>query len=169
MLSKNLKYIIWFIVFVSLQILLFNRMHSIPFVNIFVYVLFLILLPFEISAVWYMLLAFCTGLIIDAFSNTLGIHAAASVLLAYMRPAVLRLYSPRDGYEKNTLPDIRHYGFLWFLKYSLLLIFCHHLALFILDAFSFYNFHLTLLRTILSSIASISVILLIQFLTLRPK
>lgn len=169
MINSNLKYVIWFLVCIALQVLFFYRIQAVPYMHVYVYVLFLLILPFETPAYLLMFLALITGVTVDAFGNTLGMHASASVLLAFMRPGVLRLYSPRDGYEKNTSPSVSDYGFVWFLKYAFTLILVHHFVLHMIDAFGFYLFHFTLLRTFLSTLATVSVIILIQYLTIRRK
>ncbi|HOY38523.1 MAG: rod shape-determining protein MreD [Bacteroidales bacterium] len=169
MINSNLKYFFLFIICIALQVLLFNQIQSIPYTHVFFYILFILLLPIETPPFLLMLLAMATGLVVDSFSNTFGIHAAASVLTAYIRPGMLRLYSPRDGYETNTHIGIRDLGFLWFLKYAASLVIIHHFLLFMLDAFSFKMFQFTLLRITLSSISTISVLILSQYLTIRRR
>ena len=46
-----------------------------------------------------MLWAFFFGLTIDVFSDTPGMNAAATVLLAFLRPSLLRLFTPRDNQD----------------------------------------------------------------------
>ncbi len=169
MINSNLRYLLLFIICIALQVLLFNQIQSIPFTHVFIYVLFILLLPIETPPFLLMLLALVLGLTVDSFSNTYGIHAAASVFVAYVRPGILRLYSPRDGYETTTRIGIRDLGFLWFLKYATSLVFIHHVLLFFLDAFSFKLIHYTLLRILISSFATIIVLILSQYLTMRRK
>jgi hypothetical protein len=103
----------------------------------------------------------------DLFTGTLGMHTAATVLAAFVRPYLLDLLASRDGYEPETYPRIYYYGFLWFLKYTLLLVLIHHLALFYLEVFQLKYFFSTLLRVILSSILSTSTIVLSQYFVFR--
>jgi hypothetical protein len=110
---------------------------------------------------------FALGLGIDLFEHTLGMHTAATVLIAFVRPYFLSLLAPRDGYEPDTFPRIHYYGFLWFLKYTLLIVFLHHFVLFYLEVFQLQNFLSTLLRVILSSVLSASTIVLSQYFVFR--
>ena len=128
-----------------------------------------LLLPVKFSKVFSLVLAFVSGLAIDIFSNTAGMHAAATVMMAYMRPTVLRVFSPRDGYEAESIPSMSRMGFNWFAVYASVMIVIHHITLFFIEAFTFSSFILTLIRALLSGAASLLVILIAQFLTGKFK
>jgi hypothetical protein len=132
-------------------------------------VLFIIVLPFE-TPKWVLLFsAFIMGITIDMFYDTAGMHAAACVFIAYIRPGVLKLFSPRDGYEFGTQPTIQHLGIPWFLSYSGILIVLHHLILFYIEIFRFSEFFSTLFRVITSSIFTILLVVISQYLFYRKK
>mgnify|MGYP001806487574 CR=1 FL=1 len=161
------KNILNFVILVFLQVLILNNIQLSGFVNPYLYVLFIILLPFEISGWMLLVTAFIMGITIDIFSNTIGMHTAATVAMAFMRPKVLDLMSPRDGYEINTLPRIRFYGFWWFFKYSAVLIIVHHLFLFYMEVFSFEYFFTTFFRAISNIVITLILVILSQYLTSR--
>jgi rod shape-determining protein MreD len=146
-----------------LQVLLFNNIQFSGYINPYVYVMFILLLPVEIPAWLLLLLSFATGVIIDFFAGSPGMHASATVLAAFVRPYVLRVISPRDGYEPNSELSMITYGFRWYFTYTLLIVLVHHTALFYLEVFRFAEFFRTLLRVLLSSLFSITFILLIEF------
>ncbi len=156
-----------FIVLVLIQVLILNNIEFSGYINPFLYVLFILLLPFETPA-WLLLVSgFVLGLTVDLFMNTPGLHAAATVLMAFVRPFVLRIFAPRDGYEPGTYPRIFYYGVSWFFKYSALLILIHHFFLFYLEVFRFTDFFSTFFRVILSSVFSIILVVLSQFVMFR--
>jgi len=156
-----------FIFLVLLQVWVLNNIRLGHFVNPYLYVLFILLLPFETPS-WLILVAsFLIGGTIDMFCDTPGIHASASVFMGFLRPYVLRAISPRDGFESGTYPRIYYYGFIWFLKYATILIFAHHLFLFTVEVFKFENFHLVLWRTFLSSIFTLALVIISQFVVFR--
>lgn len=159
------KNIFSFIVLVLLQVLILNNIQLSGFVNPYLYVLFVILLPFEISGWMLLVTAFSLGFCIDVFSNTIGVHSAATVAMAFVRPGILNILSPRDGYELNTLPRIRFYGLWWFLKYSFALILVHHVFLFYMEVFSFAFFFTTLLRSFSNTIITLGLVIVSQYLT----
>ena len=156
-----------FVVVILFQVLVFDNVMLNGYMIPYVYILFILLMPFETPRWIQLLLGFALGLAIDLFSGILGMHTAASVLVAYIRPYLLELLAPRDGYEPETFPRIHYYGFFWFLKYTLLIVVIHHLALFYLEVFQLTHFLSTLLRVILSSILSTSTIVLSQYFVFR--
>jgi rod shape-determining protein MreD len=125
--------------------------------------MFIILLPVEIPSWLLLLLSFGTGIIIDLFSGSPGMHSSATVFAGFVRPYILRIVSPRDGYETRSEPSMLNYGFRWFLIYSLLIVLVHHITLFYLEVFRFTDFFRTMLRVILSSLFTVIFIVLIEF------
>lgn len=106
MIINILKYALIFVVSVMLQVLVFNNILIAKMISPFFYILFILLLPFETPRSAMLVLAFVLGLSIDAFNNTLGVHAAASVLVAYLRPSLLSLISSRETLESTVEPKI---------------------------------------------------------------
>jgi rod shape-determining protein MreD len=157
------KHILRFVILVLLQVVILNNVQLNGYLNPYMYVLFILLLPFEIPNWMLLFVAFFLGVSIDLFSSTLGMHASACVFMAFLRPYVLRLIALRDGYEMGTSPGIACFGVPWFLKYSLILICSHHLFLFYIEVFSFANFWETLGRAFLSVIFSFILIIISQF------
>ncbi|TLX77692.1 rod shape-determining protein MreD [Labilibacter sediminis] len=152
MISLVPRYIFNFIFFVLLQTLILNKIEFSGYINPYLYVLFILTLPFETPGWLLLVLASILGLSIDIFSNTIGMHMAASLLLAFLRPFILMRIAPRDNYELGTLPLPSFYGFPWFFKYSAILVFIHHLFYFIIESFSLQNIIEILLKTTLSTI-----------------
>jgi len=156
-----------FVVVILFQVLVMNNVMINGYMIPYIYLLFILLMPFETPRWMQLLAGFALGLTMDLFTGTLGMHTAASVLIAFVRPYLLDLLAPRDGYEAETFPRIHYYGLLWFLKYTLLIVLVHHLALFYLEVFQLKHFLSTLLRVILSSILSTSTIVLSQYFVFR--
>lgn len=162
-----LKNIIRFILLVLIQVFVLNNIRINGYVNPYIYVLFILLLPFETPGWLLLLSSFALGLSVDIFSHTPGLNAAASVLMAFCRPAVIRLLSGTKGIEPGEKPGIADMGFRWFFLYSLILIFIHHLLLFYIEIFRFNEFIDTFYRVITSTAASLVLIILIQYLFMR--
>jgi rod shape-determining protein MreD len=167
MIKRLPRNILRLIVLIFLQIFVFNNIEFSQYVNIYIYILFIILLPFETSKWVLLVAAFFLGFTIDLFAGTLGVHSTATVFAAYLRPYVLNMFSPRDGYEAATLPRVHYYGIKWFFNYVFIIVFAHHLLLFYIEIFSFTNFFHTLLRVVLSALFSTVFIVLSQFLAYR--
>lgn len=155
--------IMW-IVLILLQVLLLNHIQISGYINPYLYILFILLLPFDTPKYLLLILGFLLGLNVDIFSNTPGIHASATTFLAFIRPAVIRLISSRDVLELNTPPRLSYLGFHWFLKYSLILVLAHHFFLFYVEVFTLKGFIFTFSRCVLSSAFTLVLIIISQYL-----
>ncbi len=164
MLTEIFRNIIRFFLLVLVQVLLIKNIELGRFINPFMYVLFIIILPFE-TPKWLLLFsAFALGIAIDYFYDTAGMHSAACVLMAFVRPGILKLFSPRDGYEFGTQPTVQYLGIPWFLSYAGILIFLHHFFLFFIEVFRFSEFFSTFLRVIISSVFTLLLVVMAQYL-----
>jgi rod shape-determining protein MreD len=161
------RYIIRFILIFLAQVLIFNNIEIGGYLNPYIYILFIILLPFETPAWITLLLAFILGLLIDSFSETLGMHTSATVFAAFLRPYILSYFAPRDGYESGSYPLVSYYGLPWFIKYASIMVLSHHLFYFYVEMFKFQDFFATLLRVLLSTLFSALLIVLSQFFVFR--
>ena len=163
MINSILRFGLIFILLILLQVLLFNNIQFSGYINPYVYVMIILLLPFDIPGWLLLIVSFLTGLTIDFFSSSPGMHASATLLAGFTRPYVLRLISPRDGYESGSDLSMPAYGFKWFFIYTLIMVLIHHTILFYLEVFRFADFFRTLLRVLLSSLFTIIFILLAEF------
>jgi len=166
--SLIISNVIRFFILIFLQIFIFNNVNiSNLGVIPFVYIIVIILLPFEIPNWLLIITAFFLGLFVDIFSNTMGQNASATVLIAFFRPWILNYLAPRDGYEISSIPSIYYQGFVWFLKYTSILIVLHQFVYYFLEAFGFSNFGFTIVKTLLGSFISIIMITLSQYIVFR--
>jgi rod shape-determining protein MreD len=167
MISDLLKNTGRFLLLLLLQVLIVKNINLGRYFIFFPYILFILLLPFNTSKPVVLILSFLMGLCIDVFYNTQGMHASACVMMGFARGGVLKLLSPREGYDESLKPTSGQMGLAWYLSYALLLIFTHHFLLFYLEAFTFYEFFRTLLRVICSSLATFAFVYMLQFLFYR--
>lgn len=158
-----------FIVLIFLQVLILDHINFGGYINPYLYVYFILLLPFEVPGWLLLISSFALGFSIDIFSGTLGMHTAASVLMAFARPIILRSIGSNREYESDMQPSIHDLGFRWFLTYSLILIFIHHLALFYIEVFRFSGFFNTLQRVIYSTVFTTILVIITQYLFYRPS
>ena len=121
-----------------------------PYLNIFVYPLFILLLPFKINQTLVIFLGFALGLTIDLFYDTLGLHASVCTFLAFIRPLPLRWLEPKGGYLVSDSPTPKKMGMGWFLRYSAILMAVHIVAYFSVEAFTPYYFVSILLKSLVS-------------------
>jgi len=154
-----------FIVLLMLQVLLLNNINFLGYINPYLYVLFILLYPFNANQTLFIFLSFLLGWGIDIFEDSGGINAAACVVAAYIRPAVLR-FSFGVSYDYQTIkfsstqPGSR-------ISYVLIIVLVHHLVLFLLEFFNFAHLLLLLKKTFFS--AAFTIILVFITLALFNK
>ena len=158
--------IIWFILLVLVQVLALNNIQFLGFINPYIYILFVLSLPVKLPRWITLLLAFGLGLTIDAFSNTMGMHAFASVFVAFFRDGVIKLFtSIEEG--NNPTPSFYTFGVGAYIKYIVTMVLMHHTTLFLLESFSFNHLWIVIFKIILSSLVTILLILGIRSLNKR--
>lgn len=169
MLNNIPKYIIRFIVLVLLQVLILDNVYINGYINPYLYILFILILPFEVSGITILSLSFLLGFTIDLFTQTIGMHISATLFLAFMRKYVLQLISPREGYDFGLTPTLQDMGFVWFITYALLLTFLHHVFLFMVEALKFSEFFTIMGRAFLSTLFTVVLILIAQVFMQKRK
>lgn len=152
------------IILILAQVVLFKNLVLFDSAFCFAYVLIFLMLPMDTNPIVQLLVGFVVGIIIDSFYNTLGIHAAASVLLVYIRIYWSRMMTPSGGYDSGPKINVRTQGLGWFLTYTYPLVFVHILFLLFIEASGFGLFWQTLTKVFYSSIFTLTVILIMQYL-----
>lgn len=126
--NEILQNTVRFIVLVLVQVLLLDKILFLGYINPYLYPLFIIIYPLTGNKGLLILLSFLLGLSIDMFSDSGGIHAAASVFIAWIRPFVLK-YSFGVSYEYNTM-RVHSASLSQQMAYVLSMVFVHHFVLF---------------------------------------
>jgi hypothetical protein len=162
--NNIVRYLISFVAIIMLQVLVLTKFAPGWSTHAMVYPMLIISLPFNMKPIWLMFIGLCLGLCVDAFTNTFGLHASAAVFLAYARPELMKLISPKDGYDYLLKPTIKDMGFKWYGLITLVLLAIHHLWFFIFESLNLYDFGFILLKTLLSVIVSWILIIAIQYI-----
>lgn len=132
----------------------------------FFYVGFLVLLPYQISRTYLLIAGFLTGLLVDVFSNTPGIHAGACVFIMYIRNLWLRIvHDDTDELTNINHVSLKKTGFIFFV-FPLVLV--HHFIIFLVENGGFHLFGMLSSKTILSAIFSFVIIFVLNYLII-PK
>jgi len=139
------------------RIILFDRAFA------FFYIGFLVLLPMSLSRSYLMLIGFVSGLIVDIFSNTPGIHASACVFIMFIRNFWLKVVTDdSDEISNLNVSTLKRSGFVFFM---VPLVFVHHFILFTVENGGFHLFNLVISKIFFSTIFSSAIIFLVSFLT----
>lgn len=158
-----------FLVLIAIQVFLLKNIGyynlSIPYL----YILFILLLPFGIPNGLLFLLSFIAGLTVDVFYDTLGLNALACTVMAFVRIVFISVTVQRDGFDNEPEPSLGIMGFRWFIFYATILTFFHHLILFSFETFKFSELAYTMVRVVLSTLFTVMLIIITEFAFFQKK
>lgn len=153
--------IIWTIVLILAQAIVFNNICLYGYAVAFVFLFTLVKLPLTLPKEWSFTIAFFLGLVIDIFSDTLGMNALTCTLVMAIRRPIVRLYVVRDDELTDPFPGFSSFGTFSFIKYVLTFSLIYCFIFFMID----YFFAISLTKAIIQilSSAALTSILLIGF------
>ena len=164
MYNTLIRNILRFVVLLIVQVMVFDNLQLGSYIHPYIYVLFVLLLPFD-TPKWRLLIdAFLIGIAVDIFNGTPGLNASATVLMAFVRPFIIEITSRKSDIEDKYAPTITEMGLQWFAVYALLLLLLHNLVLFWLEAFSVRLLGLVMVETLLSVPVSLLLIIIIIYI-----
>ncbi len=164
--SDLVKNIFRLSVFILVQVYVLNRiLHLHRFITPYLYYLFILWLPFSISRVGLLLIGFVTGLVLDYFTMTPGLHTAACVLVAYARTFIIGILIPKDTAEFNYKePSVDAMGLAPYAVYVFVLSLLHHIYLTLLEWLEFGTFFDFIIKVLASTGISLLLIFTVELL-----
>lgn len=167
--NKSTTNILRILLLLGLQVLIFNHIHLFGFLNPSVYLLALFLLPLDIPKSAQYAIAFATGLVVDIFQFTYGIHASACMTFIMLRPYLMYALNVNKKKNDTEVPIPGKKDFRWLLVFTLLMTFSHQLIVTMLEVFSFRQFHHTLLVIFSNTLFTSLLILCIEYIFIPIK
>ena len=165
--NKLVSNIIIALILIFTQGLFFNNINFLGSINPFVYVFFIAYFPLKNNRTFFIICAFIYGLIIDIFSDTHAIHAAATLIISYLRPSLLKLFFG-IAYEHQVV-KFNSIELKQNLLYLLTIVFIHHLILFSLEIFDISKISLILKNTFGNTIFTFTLIYILFELIINRK
>lgn len=169
--SSLLKNVLRFAFFILFQVYVLHKVPSLHrFVTPYLYFLFILWLPFNMSRFSLMIVAFIFGLTLDYFVNQPGLHAAPCVLIAYVRPFLINLLISQEGAEQNyASPSIISMGWAPYATYVFILTLLHHGYMVFLEWMHVGSFLYFLGKVVATTGISLLLILIAELLTFRKE
>lgn len=168
MINNILRGLFYFVVFILIQVLILNNIHFLRIATPFLYLYFIIKLPVGISRAQVVFFSFLTGLVIDLFSNTPGMHAAACTLAGFLRDPLISFFFGKDLPE-GIFPSYKTFGFGGFFRYVLTFVVIHHTALFLIESLTLFDPLFLLLRITASVVTTTLLICTIEAFNLESQ
>ncbi len=152
--------------FILVQVFVLDQIpHLHRFIIPYIYFLFILWLPYNTPKLGLLLLGFITGLSLDYFKMTPGLHASACVLVAYARPYIITLLSPKEKTEfTHKEPSPKGMGWSPYLVYAFILTVLHHTYLVLLEWLEFGTFMDFVIKVVATSAISMLLIVTVELL-----
>lgn len=166
--TRTFQHIIRFFLLIAVQVLFLNNLQISGYINPYIYILFIMFLPPKLPKVAVLSTAFIMGFVIDIFSDSYGLHTAATVLLGYARPLILSLVSVKGGEDLDAI-SIKQLKLGRFFTYTGFLCFIHHFTLFYLEAFRLNEFIDTFGRAFISTMVTLLLIFITEIIRSNHK
>ena len=151
-----------FFLLLAAQIIIFNNIDLLGYINPFPYILFIILFPVNGNKQLLIISSFLLGITMDLFSNSGGVHTTACLILAYARPSIFK-FSFGVSYEYQTV-KINHSLTSERFSFLLVSVVIHHFTLFILEVFQLSFLWDILLRTIIGTLFTLLICILLIYI-----
>lgn len=164
--SDFLKYTFRFILFILLQVYLLNKVpHLHRYIVPVIYYLPLLWLPFTVSRLGLLFIGFAVGICLDYFMMTPGLHAAACVLIMYVRPFLINILTPKENAE-FTYKEPSPLAMQWtpFAVYVFVLTLLHHGYVLFLEWLSFGSFLDFIVKVIVTTAISLLLTFTVELL-----
>ena len=162
-----IKYLSLLPLFVLLQVLVLNEILFFSYINPYLYLTLILSLPLK-TPKWFLLFySFLIGFFIDLFGGSVGFHSTASVLIAFLKPAISKITIPHNILVDNDEISMNKIGNKSFIMYSLIILLMHNTVLFLLEHLSF-SFSI-LGKIITSSFFTLILILIMEIFKTNKK
>ncbi|MDH6358276.1 rod shape-determining protein MreD [Parabacteroides sp. PF5-9] len=168
MINNIIRSLIYFVMLVLVQVLVLNNIQFLRMATPFLYLYFILKLPFGISRSQLIFASFLIGIVIDAFSNTPGMHAASCTLVGFLCDPFIRFFIGKELTD-GTFPSYRVFGFAGFLRYTLTIVLIHHTTLFLIESFTLFDPLFLILRIFASAVTTTLLICIVEAFNMEPQ
>jgi rod shape-determining protein MreD len=167
--SNSLMTVIRFLALVAIQVLVMNKVQFNGYLNPYIYILFILVLPLRTSPLLMIMAGFILGIVVDFYSGMMGIHTAATLFVSYFRNRIMKVVIGITEEDFVAVPGLKTLGSFRFIYYAAVITLIHHLILFYLEVFSFHNSADTLLRVLANAVVSLLFMIIAMILFERRK
>lgn len=166
MLVQVLKKVMLSILLLAIQIFLLNRISVLWCAIPYVYIIMIMICDPNGSVSGRLVSAFCMGLVVDIFSDTPGVQAAALTLLAFLQPSLIRLFMTLDKRD-HIVPGAGSMGWVSYPVYILICTLIFVLTVALLSSVSSPDWITLTVGVVLSTLMSVALILCIELVFRR--
>ncbi|NLJ82957.1 MAG: rod shape-determining protein MreD [Bacteroidales bacterium] len=166
---SRFMYVLSFFLLLLFQVLVSKSIALWGIVTPMAYILFILILPFQMPKWQVVVLGFVMGISVDLFTGIMGQHAAASLLIAFLRTIIVSVIPTNIKFEDHLRPILWDMHFVWYFQYVLYLTLIHHVTFFLLDSMSVINLFIILGISLLNTVFTVLLIFVFQVIFFKPS
>ncbi len=166
--NKRLSLFLLFFFLLFIQVFILNNILLLGDINPYLYIVFVFLYPIKKERFLFLFICFLLGLFIDFFSDSGGIHAFATLFIAYIRVFFIRVFFKKTAIDFPFF-NLQEESFGKVFNYTVILTLTHHFLLFSFANFSFQNSTTVITNTILSGVFTLILFFLGTFIFRKKK
>jgi len=147
-----------FVLLLILQGLIFNKFDLFGLYDPHISIMFVLIFPIKLNRIFFLIVSFFFGLILDYFTNSIGVNAAAFVTIAFLRPYIMNFVFGNfyDPHGMKILKDyIQDSTIYQKVLYVLMIILIHHFIMFSLESFAIDQIKVVFKKTFYTSLLSL--------------
>jgi rod shape-determining protein MreD len=168
MIKSLVKILVYFVLFIAIQVLIMDNIYLFRIATPFLYLYIIVKIPVNVTRSPVIAISFLVGIVIDIFSNTLGMHAAACSLAGMIRNPLIFTFAGK-GLTENDTPSYRTLGVWNFMKYVFLLVAVHHVTLFLIECVSLFDPVFLMIRIFACVILTVVLIFIVEAFNITKK
>ena len=156
------SYILFFVVTIALQVLLFNNLTIGTLIAPLVYIACIIMMPLSSTPLRMLCVGVLLGALMDITMGVVGLNGIATLPVAFVRRPILHFladYSDIDN--EGGIPSPKRLGTFRFHRYVVVMVVLHALLFFGFEQLSFDHFWFFVGRLIVSSASTLAVVYLL--------
>lgn len=163
-----IKRILLFLVLILIQFFIIQELNfGTHLIRPMPYIWAILMLPFRTNKYALLIIAFATGMMLDIFSDTRGMNAAACTLMAFIKYFADHKVLEQDVLERDGYSYLSpaYKGWLYYFYYMGTLTLIHHLCYFALNYYRWNALFSIVASALFSALFSLALMLLIRLFT----
>lgn len=166
---QTVKYIVMLLTVLALQLFFADALFLGMYTEPLIYVAFIILLPMNLPSVATLACGLLTGVVMDLCTGMGGACTAATLLTAFMRRPLLDISVGKEIAADGGMPSADSLSWPKFLRYAAAAVGVQCVYFFALETMSWSMLHITLLRMLLSGLATLAGVVVVSVLFSRRR
>ena len=167
--QKLITYTIVFLLLSVLQSFVISHLAFSQYLNIYIYIMVIIIADTQIKGYVLLLLAFVLGIITDSIEGSPGLFTITMTFMAFCRPQILSIIASREILDNGGMPTSSRFGTGRFITYVTIMVSFWAIPFFLFETAGIANIFLTLLRIVLNVISTTILIYFLQLPLNRSK